>query len=132
MEARVWCERGDLNPHGFLRQILSLVRLPISPLSQWSSHQRLYRDRRGMLRQLVCRGLQREEISAAARCGLLFSPGAKNEWVAVPTGMVWLSTLSVVCPRAVVCSPPQPLRKDLSCACLLLSPVALDLSALFS
>ncbi len=28
-----WCERGDLNPHGFLRQILSLVRLPISPLS---------------------------------------------------------------------------------------------------
>ncbi len=31
-----WCERGDLNPHGLLRQILSLVRLPISPLSrQW-------------------------------------------------------------------------------------------------
>ena len=30
---RVWCERGDLNPHGLLRQILSLVRLPISPLS---------------------------------------------------------------------------------------------------
>jgi hypothetical protein len=29
-----WCERGDLNPHGLLRQILSLVRLPISPLSQ--------------------------------------------------------------------------------------------------
>ena len=29
-----WCERGDLNPHGFLRQILSLVRLPISPLSR--------------------------------------------------------------------------------------------------
>src|SRR5208283_873408 len=28
-----WCERGDLNPHGFPRQILSLVRLPISPLS---------------------------------------------------------------------------------------------------
>ena len=28
-----WCERGDLNPHGLLRQILSLVRLPISPLS---------------------------------------------------------------------------------------------------
>src|SRR3984893_2321081 len=30
---RSWCERGDLNPHGLLRQILSLVRLPISPLS---------------------------------------------------------------------------------------------------
>jgi hypothetical protein len=29
-----WCERGDSNPHGFPRQILSLVRLPIPPLSQ--------------------------------------------------------------------------------------------------
>ena len=29
-----WCERGDLNPHGFPRQILSLVRLPIPPLSR--------------------------------------------------------------------------------------------------
>jgi hypothetical protein len=29
-----WCERGDSNPHGFIRQILSLVRLPIPPLSQ--------------------------------------------------------------------------------------------------
>jgi hypothetical protein len=28
-----WCERGDLNPHGVTRQILSLVRLPIPPLS---------------------------------------------------------------------------------------------------
>ena len=28
-----WCERGDSNPHGLLRQILSLVRLPIPPLS---------------------------------------------------------------------------------------------------
>jgi hypothetical protein len=28
-----WCERGDLNPHRLPRQILSLVRLPISPLS---------------------------------------------------------------------------------------------------
>src|SRR6266403_2614962 len=33
LEARTWCERGDLNPHGFTRQILSLVRLPIPPLS---------------------------------------------------------------------------------------------------
>jgi hypothetical protein len=32
--ARRWCERGDLNPHGLPRQILSLVRLPISPLSR--------------------------------------------------------------------------------------------------
>ncbi len=31
---RHWCERGDSNPHGFTRQILSLVRLPIPPLSQ--------------------------------------------------------------------------------------------------
>ena len=30
---RCWCERGDSNPHGFPRQILSLVRLPIPPLS---------------------------------------------------------------------------------------------------
>ena len=29
-----WCERGDSNPHGLLRQILSLVRLPIPPLSR--------------------------------------------------------------------------------------------------
>src|ERR1700678_1952790 len=28
-----WCERGDSSPHGLPRQILSLVRLPISPLS---------------------------------------------------------------------------------------------------
>ena len=27
-----WCGRRDLNPHGLLRQILSLVRLPVSPL----------------------------------------------------------------------------------------------------
>ena len=32
--ANAWCERGDSNPHGFTRQILSLVRLPIPPLSQ--------------------------------------------------------------------------------------------------
>ena len=32
--ANSWCERGDSNPHGFPRQILSLVRLPIPPLSQ--------------------------------------------------------------------------------------------------
>src|SRR5581483_5240831 len=29
-----WCERRDSNPHGFTRQILSLVRLPIPPLSR--------------------------------------------------------------------------------------------------
>jgi hypothetical protein len=29
-----WCERGDLNPYTSRCQILSLVRLPISPLSQ--------------------------------------------------------------------------------------------------
>ena len=31
-EGKSWCGRRDLNPHGLLRQILSLVRLPISPL----------------------------------------------------------------------------------------------------
>ena len=31
-----WCERGDSNPHGFTRQILSLVRLPIPPLSHFT------------------------------------------------------------------------------------------------
>jgi hypothetical protein len=30
---KAWCERGESNPHGFPRQILSLVRLPIPPLS---------------------------------------------------------------------------------------------------
>ena len=30
-----WCERGDSNPHALRRQILSLVRLPIPPLSHW-------------------------------------------------------------------------------------------------
>ena len=33
IEEQGWCERGDSNPHGFTRQILSLVRLPIPPLS---------------------------------------------------------------------------------------------------
>ena len=33
-----WCERGDSNPHGLPRQILSLVRLPISPLSHFAAH----------------------------------------------------------------------------------------------
>jgi hypothetical protein len=33
--AEDWCERGDSNPHGFTRQILSLVRLPIPPLSRF-------------------------------------------------------------------------------------------------
>src|SRR5512135_2731921 len=28
-----WCERGDSNPHGFPRRILSPVRLPTPPLS---------------------------------------------------------------------------------------------------
>ena len=28
------CERGDSNPQAFRRQILSLVRLPVSPLSR--------------------------------------------------------------------------------------------------
>jgi hypothetical protein len=32
-DSLVWCERGDSNPHGFTRQILSLVRLPVPPLS---------------------------------------------------------------------------------------------------
>jgi hypothetical protein len=31
-----WCERGDSNPHALRRQILSLVRLPIPPLSHWA------------------------------------------------------------------------------------------------
>jgi hypothetical protein len=33
IERKEWCERGDSNPHGLPRQILSLVRLPIPPLS---------------------------------------------------------------------------------------------------
>ncbi len=30
-----WCERGDLNPHGLPRQILSLVRLPFRHSRVW-------------------------------------------------------------------------------------------------
>src|SRR5665213_4534005 len=30
-----WCGGGDLNPHALRRQILSLVRLPISPPPHW-------------------------------------------------------------------------------------------------
>jgi len=37
IEEEAWCERGDSNPHGFTRQILSLVRLPIPPLSHSSN-----------------------------------------------------------------------------------------------
>jgi len=33
VEGKEWCERGESNPHGFPRQILSLVRLPVPPLS---------------------------------------------------------------------------------------------------
>lgn len=29
-----WCRRRDSNPHGFLRTILSRVRIPIPPLRQ--------------------------------------------------------------------------------------------------
>ena len=36
LKKKAWCERGDSNPHGFTRQILSLVRLPIPPLSRES------------------------------------------------------------------------------------------------
>ena len=45
-----WCERGDSNPHGFTRQILSLVRLPIPPLSH---HAQLYKAA-GILFQHLC------------------------------------------------------------------------------
>src|SRR6185437_13105358 len=37
-ERGAWCERRDSNPHGFPRQILSLVRLPIPPLSHVHNH----------------------------------------------------------------------------------------------
>jgi hypothetical protein len=33
LSQKSWCERGDSNPHALRRQILSLVRLPIPPLS---------------------------------------------------------------------------------------------------
>jgi hypothetical protein len=33
-----WCERGESNPHGLPRQILSLVRLPVPPLSHELSY----------------------------------------------------------------------------------------------
>lgn len=34
IEQSIWCERGESNPHTVRRQILSLVRLPVSPPSQ--------------------------------------------------------------------------------------------------
>jgi len=44
MSANCWCERGDSNPHGFTRQILSLVRLPIPPLSHLEISYSICRD----------------------------------------------------------------------------------------
>jgi hypothetical protein len=70
-----WCERGDLNPHGLLRQILSLVRLPISPLSQWFQTagfyvcrvDRLYRI--DILNCIVSRGVSSAKLSCCIRDG---------------------------------------------------------------
>ncbi len=43
MPLALWCGRGDLNPYGLLRQILSLVRLPISPLPRSGCLKTVYR-----------------------------------------------------------------------------------------
>src|SRR5229473_6893726 len=48
-----WCERGDSNPHGFTRQILSLVRLPIPPLSHCVTQ--IYRQRQDRRPISACR-----------------------------------------------------------------------------
>jgi hypothetical protein len=75
----VWCERGDSNPHGFPRQDLNLVRLPISPLSHitllHSLFQALFRrtigrrfsHRFGRINQALYRGLTmlRRQMSVA-------------------------------------------------------------------
>jgi hypothetical protein len=55
--AKNWCERGDSNPHGFPRQILSLVRLPIPPLSHDSIkiNHRGHGGTQGKIRQPLAR-----------------------------------------------------------------------------
>jgi hypothetical protein len=57
-----WCERGDSNPHGFTRQILSLVRLPIPPLS----HAHNYTKWREFFRSIQQNGLLRSIHAAAS------------------------------------------------------------------
>ena len=59
----IWCERGDSNPHGFTRQILSLVRLPIPPLSHAAAETRLatiyiLSDGIGSALRLCCRSMR--------------------------------------------------------------------------
>ena len=52
---KIWCERGDLNPHGLLRQNLNLVRLPISPLPRRARCQPLGYGKEG---SIAIRGLR--------------------------------------------------------------------------
>src|SRR5271157_4144720 len=49
-----WCERGDSNPHGFPRQILSLVRLPIPPLSHGCTSENPVSETKCSTHQLKC------------------------------------------------------------------------------
>ena len=67
-EGKAWCERGDSNPHGLTRQILSLVRLPIPPLSQpeWD-----YTKSSGVSRRRPSRGATLPGIPRSSR----FRPG---------------------------------------------------------
>jgi hypothetical protein len=96
-----WCERGDSNPHGLPRQILSLVRLPIPPLSRSESYTgRELRSRvpinfshpksRGggmpvaMVHSCVCGGRRPGQAVACQRLcccgGNLFTSGIRIVW----------------------------------------------------
>ncbi len=57
-----WCERGDSNPHGFTRQILSLVRLPIPPLSHEQDLSLLPLSRAGKFASQKGRDLQGDDL----------------------------------------------------------------------
>jgi hypothetical protein len=62
---KLWCERGDSNPHGFTRQILSLVRLPIPPLSHADNYTK---------RMEFFRSVQRSELAPVGKMPRVWAP----------------------------------------------------------
>ena len=82
----LWCERGDSNPHGFTRQILSLVRLPIPPLSHYRNNSLLplkaagktSRAKRPRLRGLVRQFSDLDVIGRQQFSGRVIEPGHRK------------------------------------------------------
>src|SRR5918996_6545168 len=75
--ARLWCERGELNPQGLAAHwILSPARLPVSPLSRdvRRTDDPAYPGRPGVARQVAGTGLD-----AASETGVERFPFAKGQ-----------------------------------------------------